>query len=94
MENSAVYNDQITSLDTEDFFIQAYQTTAGFNIDQFHLIMPVVIERMENLAVVCIGFYGKLKGAVRTSFFQGIIYFNCGSNWHGKRLLFSEIFYL
>ena len=94
MKNSTVYDDQITGLDAENLFIQTYQTAAGFNIDQFHLIMPVVIERMENLAVVCIGFYGKLKGAVRTSFFQGIIYFNCGSNWHGKRLLFSEIFYL
>ena len=54
----------------------------------------IVTKLMEDFAVVCISFYGKLKGAVRTSFFQGIIYFNCGSNWHGKRLLFSEIFYL
>ena len=94
MKNSTVYDDQITGLDAENLFIQTYQTAAGFNIDQFHLIMPVVIERMEDLAVVCIGFYGKLKRAVRTSFFQGIIYFNRGGNWHGKRLLFSEIFYL
>ena len=92
MENSAVYNDQITSLDTEDFFIQAYQTTAGFNIDQFHLIMPVVIERMEDLAVVCIGFYWKLKRAVRASFFESVIYFNWGSNWHGRRLLLFRDF--
>jgi len=45
--------------------------------------MPVVVERMEYLAVVCIGFYGKLKGAVRASFFESVIYFNRGS-WHGK----------
>ena len=94
MENSTVHNDQVTGLDAEDLFIQTDQSAAGFNIDQFHLVMPVVVERMEYLAVVCIGFYGKLKGAVRASFFQGIIYFDCGSNWHGKRLLFSEIFYL
>ena len=94
MENSTVHNDQVTGLDAEDLFIQTDQPAAGFNINQFHLVMPVVVERMEYLAVVCIGFYGKLKGAVRASFFQGIIYFDCGSNWHGKRLLFSEIFYL
>ena len=94
MENSTVHNDQVTGLDAEDLFIQTDQSAAGFNIDQFHLVMPVVVERMEDLAVVCIGFYGKLKGAMRASLFQGIIYFNCGSNWHGKRLLFSEIFYL
>ena len=94
MENSTVHNDQVTGLDAEDLFIQTDQPAAGFNIDQFHLVMPVVVERMEYLAVVCIGFYGKLKGAVRASFFQGIIYFDRGSNWHGKRLLFSEIFYL
>ena len=94
MENSTVHNDQVTGLDAEDLFIQTDQSTAGFNIDQFHLVMPVVVERMEDFAVVCISFYGKLKGAVRASFFQGIIYFDRGSNWHGKRLLFSEIFYL
>ena len=44
--------------------------------------MPVVVEGMEDFAVVCISFYGKFKGAVRTSFFQGIIYFYRGSNWH------------
>ena len=94
MENATVHNDQITGLDAEDLFVQTNQSAAGFNINQFHLVMPVVVERMEYLAVVCIGFYGKLKGAMRASFFQGIIYFNRGSNWHGKRLLFSEIFYL
>ena len=94
MENSAVHNDQVSGLDAEDLFIQTDQSAARFNIDQFHLVMPVVVERMEDFAVVCIGFYGKLKGAMRASFFQGIIYFNRGSNWHGKRLLFSEIFYL
>ena len=75
MENSTVHNDQVTGLDAEDLFVQTDQSAAGFNIDQFHLVMPVVV-------------------AVRASFFQGIIYFDCGSNWHGKRLLFSEIFYL
>ena len=94
MENATVYNDQVTGLDAEDLFVQTDQSAAGFNIDQFHLVMPVVVEGMEDFAVVCISFYGKFKGAVRTSFFQGIIYFDCGSNWHGKRLLFSEIFYL
>ena len=94
MENSTVHNDQITGLDAEDLFVQTNQSAAGFNINQFHLVMPVVVERMEYLAVVCIGFYGKLKGAVRASFFESVIYFNRGSNWHGKRLLFSEIFYL
>ena len=94
MENATVYNDQITGLDAEDLFVQTDQSAAGFNIDQFHLVMPVVVEGMEDFAVVCISFYGKFKGAVRASFFQGIIYFDCGSNWHGKRLLFSEIFYL
>ena len=94
MENATVHNDQVTGLDAEDLFIQTDQSAAGFNIDQFHLVMPVVVEGMEDFAVVCIGFYGKLKGAVRASFFQGIIYFDCGSNWHAKRLLFSEIFYL
>ena len=94
MENATVYNDQITGLDAEDLFVQTDQSAAGFNINQFHLVMPVVVEGMEDFAVVCISFYGKFKGAVRASFFQGIIYFDCGSNWHGKRLLFSEIFYL
>ena len=94
MENPTVHNDQVTGLDAEDLFIQTDQSAARFNIDQFHLVMPVVVEGMEDFAVVCIGFYGKLKRAVRTSFFQGIIYFDRGSNWHGKRLLFSEIFYL
>ena len=94
MENSTVHNDQVTSLDAEDLFIQTDQSAAGFNIDQFHLVMPVVVEGMEDFAVVCISFYGKFKGAVRASFFQGIISFDCGSNWPGKRLLFSEIFYL
>ena len=94
MENATVYNDQITGLDAEDLFVQTDQSAAGFNINQFHLVMPVVVEGMEDFAVVCISFYGKFKGAVRASFFQGIIYFDRGSNWHGKRLLFSEIFYL
>ena len=94
MENPTVHNDQVTGLDAEDLFIQTDQSAAGFNIDQFHLVMPVVVEGMEDFAVVCISFYGKFKGAVRASFFQSIIYFDRGSNWHGKRLLFSEIFYL
>ena len=49
MKNSTVYDDQITGLDAENLFIQTYQTAAGFNIDQFHLVMPVVVERMEDL---------------------------------------------
>ena len=28
----------------EDLFIQTDQSAAGFNIDQFHLVMPVVVE--------------------------------------------------
>ena len=70
MENSTVHNDQVTGLDAEDLFIQTDQSAAGFNIDQFHLVMPVVVERMEDFAVVCISFYGKLKGAVRASFLR------------------------
>ena len=83
MENSTVHNDQVTGLDAEDLFIQTDQSAAGFNIDQFHLVMPVVVEGMEDFAVVCISFYGKFKGAVRVSFFESVIYFNRGS-WHGK----------
>ena len=83
MENSTVHNDQVTGLDAEDLFIQTDQSAAGFNIDQFHLVMPVVVEGMEDFTVVCIGFYGKLKGAVRASFFQGIIYFDCGNRHSG-----------
>ena len=83
MENSTVHNDQVTGLDAEDLFIQTDQSAAGFNIDQFHLVMPVVVEGMEDFAVVCISFYGKFKGAVRASFFQGIIYFDRGNRHSG-----------
>ena len=83
MENATVHNDQVTGLDAEDLFIQTDQSAARFNIDQFHLVMPVVVEGMEDFAVVCISFYGKFKGAVRASFFQGIIYFDRGNRHSG-----------
>ena len=57
MKDAWIYNENIASFHPEDLAVQANHSHAVFNVDDLHLVMPVIIERMEDDTVIGVGLY-------------------------------------
>ena len=74
MDHSAVYHEDIPFLKTEGFPVQPRQAAALVNADNLHFLVPVIVQRMKDNTVICIGFHRQFKGTMSFQFFQGFIH--------------------